>query len=317
MSRSKHQRHQPPQLTPAQQALAYTDGDLADLERKWHTALEQLDLANDPPPRLREAPTPERVAAREERDKAEKLDKIRNAQQGRVPIAGASPAPLRVAALEDLVIAEAGLLALGDKVTTHVRRNPADQRLGPHRLRAHRPTPKAPPRRDDRDDLGYPLHFGYGRYRSYAGRLVDAVGDRRDRDPGLGAIRWLRAALPAITDVDLAETVAAEVQRIRRLIRGVAGFPDMQIRISPVCFVCGQPSLRLNIDSEYVECRNADCAPSEEQCSNTGPRGEPRWYKAEWDWLKARLRDELDYPLNLGYGRSFDDEVRAVLEIAS
>lgn len=316
MSGSKHRARPQPKLSPAEEALIHTHGDLVNLAELWPRALEQLDLRTDTPPRLHEQPTPEQVEARDARIKAEKLDRFRDAQAGRVPLAGASPAPLRVEALETIAIAETGLLELGDRITAHIRRNKRERTLGPHRLRNEQLPRTAPPTRRDRDHLDYPLSLGYG-YRVYSGRLVDVAGERHDSHPALAAIRWIRAALPAITDVTFAELVAGKVSRIRSQVRAVVGEPDLQIRISPACFVCGQPSLRLNIDSGYVECRNADCTPTPEQCTSLGPRGEPRWYRAEWDWLKQRLVDELGYPLSLGYGCSFDDEVRAVLEIAS
>lgn len=317
MSRGKHRRIDPTPVSPVAAALAFTDSDLADLARLWPLALEQLQLASDAPPRLREAPTPEQQAARAQRDRQERTERFFNAQAGRVPLAGASPAPLRVSALEDLAIAEAGIVDLADQVTGYIRRSNRDRKLGPHRLRRQRLPQTAPPRRTDSDELGYPLHLGYGRFRATGGRQLAALSERHDRDAMLSAIRWLRAALPAIVDEPFAEQVAAEVSRIRRTVRGVAGYPDLQIRLSPRCFVCDQPSLRMNVDRRYIECRNVACTPTEEQCMTFGPHGQPRWYDSEWAWLKQQLRDELGYPLNLGYGRSFDDEVRAVLREAS
>lgn len=292
MSRNKHRhsRAQPARpTTPVTKALEHVPGDLADLTDLWPRALEQLDLRVDPAPRVLEL-TPDFIAAREERDRAERAERILNSRDGIEPL-GASPSPVQIAALDDLVIAQVGLLDLGDQLTTHVRGNGIDRRVGPHRLNRQRLQPATTT--NPTDHLGYPLRLGYG-MRVFAGHDIDLVGGRRDADPTLSAIAWIRAALPAITLLAVAEHTANEVRRIRGRVRSVIGLPDMQVRLSPSCFVCEQPSLRMNVDKLYVECRNPNCEPSPMQCTYTGPRGEPRWYRAEWRTLSKRLGVDVE-----------------------
>lgn len=294
MSRNKHRpgRAQPARpTTPIAKALEHVPGDLDDLTNLWPRALEQLDPRVDAAPRMLEM-TAEFVATREERDRAERAERILNSRDGIEPL-GASPSPLQVAALDDLVIAQVGLLELGDRLTKHVRRD-NDRRIGPHRLNRERLRPPTTTNPDDH--LGYPLRLGYG-MRVYTGRDVALVGGRHDNDPTLSAIRWIRAALPAINLLTVADHTASEVRRIRGRVRSVIGLPDMQVRLSPCCFVCDQPSLRMNVDKLYVECRNPDCQPSPMQCTYTGPRGEPRWYRAEWRQLSRRLGVDVEHHL--------------------
>lgn len=284
MTHSKHGRRQ---RTPVQEALLHVPSDLDEIRRRWPLAVQQLQPTSSTPPAMRLVDLSEEArAARDTIARAERDERVENARRGR-PTLGFSPAPLRVAVLDDLAAATGQLMEVADKVTDHVRRGRDEQeRPGPHRSMRHpfRPTIK----HNDRDHLGYPLRLGYGKH-TLGGRQLNLVGARRDIDPILDAIAWLHRALSAITDIELAENVARTVARCRLTVRGVAGLPDLQVRLTPHCFVCDQPSLRMNLDKRFVECRNGDCQPTEEQCGFTGPRGEPRWYQGEWAWLSQIL----------------------------
>jgi hypothetical protein len=285
-----------------QEVLQHTYCDLEDLRRVWTMAVEQLQLSARIPPRVDAELTDElgypmrfgygatyadsKFAAHDALVRQERAERVVNARHGR-PTLGYSPAPLRVGALEDLVTVEVMLLDVADQVTRHVRRNTTDERPGPHRL-LRKPTHHTV-KHNDVDDLGYALRLGYGRKHVISGRQLDHVGARRDVDPTTASISWLLRALPAVTDVPLAEKVASSVSTVRLIARGVVGLPDLQVRLSQACFVCGQPALRMNLDKRYVECRNPDCQPPAEQCGFTGPRGEPRWYQGEWHWLSQIL----------------------------
>jgi hypothetical protein len=298
-TQTQHRRHH--EKTPVERALEHTPHDLDDLTRLWPQALEQLDLQVAPPPRPPHEDTPEQAARRLEEDRQVRAERILNAHNGISPN-GVSPSPLHVAALDDLAGAETALLALGDLLTKHCRggRLHPDGLPGPHRFTDHRrgaPPPR--PGRRDHDHLGYQLRLGYG-MRVTAGRNLEAIAPRRDRDPALAAIAWIRTALTSINDEPLAEHVAAEVRRIRNWIRGVIGLPDLQVRLAQRCFVCHQPALRMNLDKHYVECRNPDCVPTGEQCTFKGPRGEPRWYRGEWAALSKHIgMDIAAHYLNL------------------
>jgi hypothetical protein len=281
--------------TAAQQWLEHTPMTLYEIVEVRGEAREQLGLDVDVPPRLVDA-SPEAVELQARRDRDERAERDANHRNRIVPL-GFTPAPLRAGVLEDLAAGEALIVGVADRITARLRQRP-DKHLIVHRP----PRPQSRPELYERvDHLGYPVHLRYG-MRVMAGRTLTHVTHRRDRDPVAAAIRWIIAALPSIVDETEASKVALDVWKALRIFRAIAGYEPLQIRLDKPCFVCGQRSLRLNVDEEYVECRNVACTPSDTECGFVGPHGEPRWY--ELDWLSARL------------GISLADQLRAGADIA-
>jgi hypothetical protein len=126
--------------------------------------------------------------------------------------------------------------------------------------------------------------------------LEDAACERLDLTPldcatTEGRIARLIGLLRRIDDhEDLAEHVASEATRLRRLASRAIGDSEPVHRINGRCPICSAVSLRAFPEREVIVCVNPGCRCSDEDCPCWWePSRRHRWLLAQWSTLAVAI----------------------------